>query len=99
MNTHIVKSTFQNEFARKGAEAHLNPVVLQEAKEYGLVYRITLNPKPKRRIAIQIYDGEKSAKAFSKKFGDGKLNEISDAGARVEVFEGFIDKFDHLLEN
>ena len=37
--------------------------------------------------------------AFLKKFGDGKLNEIRDTGARVEVFEGFIDKFDHLLEN
>tara|TARA_B100000282_G_C31523279_1_gene394925 strand:- start:175 stop:282 length:108 start_codon:yes stop_codon:yes gene_type:complete len=33
---------------------------------------------------------------FLKKFGDGKLNEIRDAGARVEVFEGIIDKFDHL---
>ena len=28
-----------------------------------------------------------------------KLNEIRDTGARVEVFEGFIDKFDYLLEN
>ena len=64
-----------------------------------MIYRITLNPKPEQRIAIQIYDEEKSAKTFLRKFGDGKLNEIRDTGARVEVFEGLIDKFDHLLEN
>ena len=99
MYARIIKITFQNEFARKGAEALLNPMVFQEAKEYGLIYRITLNPKPEQRIAIQIYDEEKSAKTFLRKFGDGKLNEIRDTGARVEVFEGLIDKFDHLLEN
>ncbi len=48
----------------KVADALLTLMVLQEAKEYGLVYLITLNPKPEQRIAIQIYDGEKSSEAF-----------------------------------
>ena len=82
----------------KVANALLTLMVLQEVREYGLVYQITLNPKPEQRIAIQIYDGEKSSKAL-KKFGDGKFNEIRDTDARVEVFEGFTEKFDHLLEN
>ena len=98
MYARIIKITFANEFARKSAEAFLNPMVLEEAKELGLLYRITLNPKPEQRIAIQIYTEEKTAKAVMGKFGDITIEQIRDTGAKVEIFEGVIDRFDNLLE-
>ena len=98
MYARIIKITFPNEFAKKSADMFLNAFVLEAAKDMGLLYRIALTPKPEQRVAIQIYEDEQKSKEARKKFGDEKHTEIRDMGARIEIIEGKIEKFDNLLE-
>ena len=98
MYARIIKITFPNEFAKNSADMFLNPFVLEAAKDIGLLYRIVLTPKPEQRVAIQIYEDKSNSKATRQKFGDEKLKEIRGMGARIEIIEGEIERFDNLLE-
>ena len=97
MYARVVKFIFPNEFSKQGAEAILDKLVPDRAKNYGLAFRLVLNPTAEQRIGIQVFKTEKEAKKFKNDFTTKKLNEVRQAGARIEVFEGPVSQFDYLL--
>ena len=92
MYCRIFKTRYKDELTRKALLSYLHPIIQQQGEAYGLISMLSTRVSENNMMTIYLWPDYNTAKAASNEYGAKIVEAIRNAGAKVEVQEGPVER-------
>ena len=92
MYERIVKVSFKDELSRKALLSYLHPITKQQGEAFGLISMTSTQVSGNIMVTTYLWPDYETAKAAFDDYGSKIIDAIRNAGAKVEIQEGPVER-------